>query len=81
MAQVQRPLIIQSQLVRLCCPLKARRTPSSVFARGTHDKRLHTATVTDNDIARLASLPLHPLKLADLVKWVLESSSDPLEPC
>jgi hypothetical protein len=31
---------------------------------------LHTKTVTDNDIARLASLPLHPLTLADLVKYV-----------
>ncbi|KAF2870702.1 branched-chain alpha-ketoacid dehydrogenase [Massariosphaeria phaeospora] len=68
MAQVQRPLAIQSQFIRLCCPRNARRTCSPLFARGRLQRRLHTATVTDNDIARLASLPLHPLTLADLVK-------------
>ncbi|PSN71287.1 alpha-ketoacid dehydrogenase kinase [Corynespora cassiicola Philippines] len=66
MAQVQRPLVIQSQSIRLCCPRNVRRTP--LFARGRHSKRLHTKTVTDYDIARLASRPLHPLTLADLVK-------------
>lgn len=35
---------------------------------------MHTETVTDNDISRLASLPLHPLTLADLVKYAHESS-------
>ncbi|KAF2473012.1 mitochondrial pyruvate dehydrogenase kinase-like protein [Lindgomyces ingoldianus] len=66
MAQVQRPLIIQSQFIRLCCPRNARKTPA--FSRARHHQRLHTSTVTDNDIVRLASLPLHPLTLADLVK-------------
>ncbi|KAF2800995.1 kinase isozyme 4 mitochondrial precursor [Melanomma pulvis-pyrius CBS 109.77] len=65
MAQVQRPLVIQSQFIRLCCPRNARRTTG---ARARHHKQLHTSTVTDNDITRLASLPLHPLTLADLVK-------------
>ncbi|KAF2127606.1 mitochondrial pyruvate dehydrogenase kinase-like protein [Dothidotthia symphoricarpi CBS 119687] len=64
MACVQRPLIIQSHIIRLSCPRTARRTSSGLFSRG----RLHTRTVTDNDISRLASLPLHPLTLADLVK-------------
>ncbi|KAF2193306.1 alpha-ketoacid dehydrogenase kinase [Zopfia rhizophila CBS 207.26] len=65
MAQLQRPLIIQSQFIRLCCPRNARKTLTITPPR--HCK-LHTSTVTDNDIARLASLPLHPLTLADLVK-------------
>ncbi|KAF2849681.1 mitochondrial pyruvate dehydrogenase kinase-like protein [Plenodomus tracheiphilus IPT5] len=67
MAQIQRPLIIQSQVIRLCCPRTSRRTSSALFARGTH-RKLHTRTVTDNDISHLASLPLHPLTLADLAK-------------
>ncbi|CBX99096.1 hypothetical protein IAQ61_000775, partial [Plenodomus lingam] len=67
MAQIQRPLIIQSQVIRLCCPRISRRTSSPLFGRGTH-RKLHTRTVTDNDISHLASLPLHPLTLADLVK-------------
>ncbi|KAL6708034.1 hypothetical protein ACN47E_003468 [Coniothyrium glycines] len=67
MAQIQRPLIIQSHVIRLCCPRLTRRTSSALFARSNH-KKLHTRTVTDNDISRLASLPLHPLTLADLVK-------------
>ncbi|KAI4689304.1 uncharacterized protein J4E88_002654 [Alternaria novae-zelandiae] len=68
MAQVQRPLIIQSQMIRLCCPRTTRRTSSALFARGSYYRKLHTKTVTDNDISHLASLPLHPLTLADLVK-------------
>ncbi|CAN9371945.1 unnamed protein product [Alternaria alternata] len=68
MAQVQRPLIIQSQMIRLCCPRTARKTRSAMFARGSCYRKLHTKTVTDNDISHLASLPLHPLTLADLVK-------------
>ncbi|CAN9422894.1 unnamed protein product [Alternaria alternata] len=67
MAQVQRPLIIQSQMIRLCCPRTARKTRSAMFARGSCYRKLHTKTVTDNDISHLASLPLHPLTLADLV--------------
>ncbi|CAN9377577.1 unnamed protein product [Alternaria alternata] len=67
MAQVQRPLIIQSQMIRLCCPRTARKTRSALFARGSCYRKLHTKTVTDNDISHLASLPLHPLTLADLV--------------
>jgi len=66
MAYVPRPLIIQSHVIRLCCPRTSRRTRSA-FARARHHK-LHTRTVTDNDISHLASLPLHPLTLADLVK-------------
>ncbi|KAH7128696.1 kinase isozyme 4 mitochondrial precursor [Dendryphion nanum] len=62
----QRPVIIQSQFLRLLCP-RTGSTPS-VFARARQHRRLHTRNVTDNDIARLASLPLHPLTLADLVK-------------
>jgi len=69
MAYVPRPLIIQSHVIRLCCPRTSRRTRSA-FARARHHK-LHTRTVTDNDISHLASLPLHPLTLADLVKYVL----------
>ncbi|KAJ4364653.1 hypothetical protein N0V83_009250 [Neocucurbitaria cava] len=68
MAQVQRPLVIQSHIIRACCPRPARRTTRALFARGNHHHKLHTKTVTDNDISRLASLPLHPLTLADLVK-------------
>ncbi|KAF1836423.1 kinase isozyme 4 mitochondrial precursor [Decorospora gaudefroyi] len=67
MAQVQRPLIIQSQVIRVCCPRTARRS-SALFSRASHGQRLHTKTVTDKDISHLASLPLHPLTLADLVK-------------
>ncbi|KAF2279349.1 mitochondrial pyruvate dehydrogenase kinase-like protein [Westerdykella ornata] len=65
MAQVQRPFLIQSRCIRLLCPRQASRG-KVVFARGRHS--LHTRTVTDHDIAHLASLPLHPLTLADLVK-------------
>ncbi|KAF2821129.1 kinase isozyme 4 mitochondrial precursor [Ophiobolus disseminans] len=67
MAQVQRPLIIQSHIIRLCCPRTLPKTNSSPLVR-RGSQRLHTRTVTDNDISRLASLPLHPLTLADLVK-------------
>ncbi|KAH9871145.1 hypothetical protein J1614_006720 [Plenodomus biglobosus] len=67
MAQIQRPLIIQSQVIRLCCPCTSRRRSSALFARATH-RKLHTRTVTDKDISHLASLSLHSLTLADLVK-------------
>jgi hypothetical protein len=73
MAQVHRPLIIQSQCIRLFCPRNAPRTLA--FAQTRYRRRLHTATVTDNDIARLASLPLHPLTLADLVKYASKPRS------
>lgn len=68
MAQVQRPLIIQSQVIRLCCPRTARRCSGALFAQRPRHSKLHTKTVTDQDISHLASLPLHPLTLADLVK-------------
>ena len=71
MAQLQRPLVIQSQIIRLCCPRTSRRTAIGLVAGGKSHRKLHTKTVTDNDISRLASLPLHPLTLADLVKYVL----------
>ncbi|KAF2034283.1 kinase isozyme 4 mitochondrial precursor [Setomelanomma holmii] len=67
MSQLQRPLIIQSNIIRLCCPRTTRRTSGGLFAK-SRNHRLHTKTVTDHDISRLASLPLHPLTLADLVK-------------
>ncbi|KAH7385539.1 branched-chain alpha-ketoacid dehydrogenase [Phaeosphaeria sp. MPI-PUGE-AT-0046c] len=67
MAHVQRPLIIQSHIIRLCCPRTTRRRISGPFAR-LQSRKLHTETVTDNDISRLASLPLHPLTLTDLAK-------------
>ena len=66
MIQVQRPLVIQTQLIRLYCPLETRLKHSSFRQHYYH--QLHT-TVTDDDIARLASRPLHPLTLADLVKY------------
>lgn len=69
MTQVQRPLIIQSHIIRLCCPRTLRKPTRGPFAR-PQNHRLHTRTVTDDDISRLASLPLHPLTLADLVKYV-----------
>lgn len=72
MAQVQRPLIIQSHIIRLCCPRTSRRTNSGLFAKAPLSRGLNTRTVTDNDISRLASLPLHPLTLADLVKHVYQ---------
>ncbi|KAF2265899.1 kinase isozyme 4 mitochondrial precursor [Lojkania enalia] len=65
MAQVHRPLIIQSQFIRLSCPRNVRKTPPFLRPRR---HCIHTANVTDHDIARLATLPLHPLTLADLVK-------------
>ncbi|KAJ4289064.1 hypothetical protein N0V90_011406 [Kalmusia sp. IMI 367209] len=68
MAQVQRPLIIQSHFIRQLCPQDVRRAGGSLFARSQQHRQLSTATVTDHDISRLASLPLHPLTLADLVK-------------
>lgn len=69
MALIQRPLVIQSNIIRLCCPRTSRRSNNALFARGSvHHHQLHTKSVTDNDISRLASLPLHPLTLADLVK-------------
>ncbi|KAH6629408.1 branched-chain alpha-ketoacid dehydrogenase [Boeremia exigua] len=64
MAHIQRPLIIQSHIIRACCPPTARR---SLLSRGKIH-RLHTRTVTDHDISRLASLPIYPLTLSDLVK-------------
>ena len=67
MAQVQRPMIIQSQFIRLCCPRNASRIPPITRLRQL--RSLHTRHVTDNDIQRLASLPLHPLTLEDLVKY------------
>ncbi|OCK76800.1 mitochondrial pyruvate dehydrogenase kinase-like protein [Lepidopterella palustris CBS 459.81] len=66
MTQVQRPLVIQSQLTRIYCPLQTR-TRHAFSRHGLH-KLLHTKTVTEADIARLASRPLHPLTLADLVR-------------
>jgi signal transduction histidine kinase len=69
--------MIQSQFIRKCCPLNARRTTISLFAKGRHNRQLHTANVTDNDIARLASQALHPLTLADLVKSVLKTLFSP----
>jgi hypothetical protein len=68
MSHLQRPLVIQSHIIRLCCP-RSRRSSRALFARGTSSRKIHTETVTDNDISRLASLPLHPLTLADLVKY------------
>ncbi|KAF2736786.1 kinase isozyme 4 mitochondrial precursor [Polyplosphaeria fusca] len=64
MSQLQRPVIIQSQSIKLCCPRVAYRPP--LFQR--RRQSIHTKTVTDHDINRLASSPLHPLTLADLVK-------------
>ncbi|KAK7180490.1 hypothetical protein DPSP01_009973 [Paraphaeosphaeria sporulosa] len=68
MAHAQRPLVIQTQLVRQFCPRNVRRPGAALFARGRQHRALSTAKVTDHDISRLASLPLHPLTLADLVR-------------
>jgi predicted amidohydrolase YtcJ len=64
---------LQSQLNEVwACPRQLLRSCS----HGRHSPqrvrrhRIHTKTVTDDDIARLAALPLHPLTLADLVKSV-----------
>ncbi|KAF2010432.1 mitochondrial pyruvate dehydrogenase kinase-like protein [Aaosphaeria arxii CBS 175.79] len=62
----QRPMIIQSQFLRHFCPRHT--SKAAPFLRTRRHRGIHTATVTDNDITRLASLPLHPLTLADLVK-------------
>lgn len=43
-----------------------RTTGSPSFPRGT--RHIQTKKVTDNDVARLAAKPLHPLTLADLCK-------------
>ncbi|KAF2747905.1 kinase isozyme 4 mitochondrial precursor [Sporormia fimetaria CBS 119925] len=67
MAQVHRPFMIQSQCIRQLAP-RCGTTKSTHLWRSWHSRRLHTKTVTDQDISRLASLPLHPLTLADLVK-------------
>ncbi|KAF2198106.1 mitochondrial pyruvate dehydrogenase kinase [Delitschia confertaspora ATCC 74209] len=66
MSQIPRPLSLQSQYFGRWCPLSVRK--QSVLPSSRYARRLHTSTVTDDDIARLASLPLHPLTLADLVK-------------
>ncbi|KAF2456086.1 hypothetical protein BDY21DRAFT_55861 [Lineolata rhizophorae] len=69
MSPPPRPAIIQSQLIRSICPLKLRcrgwgpRSPVYSQTRG-----LHKINVTDDDVIQLASKPLHPLTLADLVK-------------
>lgn len=47
-----------------------RRLHSSVLRRHHATLRIPTREVTDHDIARLASSPLHPLTLRDLVKYV-----------
>lgn len=58
----------------------ARSSPFSTWLRATWRKALSTrpeaqeasATISDDDLARLAARPLHPLTLADLVKYVLK---------
>ncbi|KAF2502325.1 alpha-ketoacid dehydrogenase kinase [Lophium mytilinum] len=66
---VQRPLVIQSHLIRQYCPLQTRTRKAGISRRQLHQHHgLRTKTVTDEDIKRLASKPLHPLTLADLVK-------------
>ncbi|KAK4691150.1 hypothetical protein P7C71_g5790, partial [Lecanoromycetidae sp. Uapishka_2] len=67
-----RPLILDSRLIRVICPLKQRsRHLSSAFSQTSESQpwSYPPATVNiDNDqVARLASKPLHPLALADLV--------------
>jgi hypothetical protein len=47
------------------------------WSRSGQSGYIHTRTVTDDDIARLACKPLHPLTLGDLVKSVIPSSIQP----
>ncbi|KAL9077187.1 MAG: hypothetical protein Q9161_000453 [Pseudevernia consocians] len=68
-----RPAILDSRLIRVICPLKQR---SRCLAAAAHQlprnqpwSHSPASTSIDNDqVARLASRPLHPLTLADLVR-------------
>ncbi|MCJ1357816.1 MAG: hypothetical protein MMC33_007812 [Icmadophila ericetorum] len=69
----QRPVALQSQYIRLLCPLKRsqRRTVVSDAASLTSREWSNppiSSNATDDSIARLAAKPMHPLTLSDLVK-------------
>lgn len=69
----QRPLILQSQLLRVLCPLQSR---SSSYVTQTNQANVRSQgslqptpiSISDDQIAQLASTPLHSLTLADLVR-------------
>lgn len=74
-AMPARPAILDPCLIRIVCPLKQR--SRRLLATATHQLPRNqpwshppASTSIDNDqVARLASRPLHPLTLADLVQY------------
>ena len=75
-----RPAILDSRLIRVICPLKQRSrclaTAAHQLPRNQPWSHSPASTSIDNDqVARLASRPLHPLTLADLVRLAPPESS------
>ncbi|KAA6409713.1 MAG: ase propeptide [Lasallia pustulata] len=69
----QRPLILSSSILRTICPPKPRckhytTTPSPSPTGRSWSHPPTSADVADDQVARLAATPLHPLSLADLVR-------------
>lgn len=71
----QRPLILESRLLRALCPLKPRLNHSYSISKSRLPPSQPwphypaSANVNDDQVARLAAKPLHPLTLADLVRY------------
>lgn len=63
---ILRPVAIPTHGARTTSVTGLRAPLRTNYARQLH---LPTKTVTDDDIAQLAASPLHPLTLADLVKY------------
>ena len=68
-----RPAVLDSRLLRILCPLRLR---SKQFATATchsigNQQWGHppaSSSIDNDQVARLAARPLHPLTLADLVR-------------
>ncbi|KAL9121063.1 MAG: hypothetical protein Q9187_002378 [Circinaria calcarea] len=67
-----KPVALQSQYIRLLCPLKKRArflaTSASSPAPREWSHPPTSANIADDTVARLAARPLHPLTLSDLVR-------------
>jgi hypothetical protein len=82
----QRPLILQSRYLRDLCPPRRSSKPIS-YSTITPSSANHpsqswslptiSSTVADDQVARLASKPLHNLTLSDLVRYTLTPSPIP----
>ena len=78
-----RPAILDSRILRAICPLQRRsRHLVSVTNQSTLERPWShppaSVNIDNDQVARLASRPLHPLTLADLVRY--QSSNLPIPP-